>query len=102
MIVNTFFEANPELYPNNASRKQHATEILASLDFLYKDPKASVGLFRSDLIVSTLSSYYSQVQGALDVCDVRHAVYYSDEGPLGAIALAITAVSFTIVVVTLY
>ena len=45
---------NPELYTDNISHKQHATEVLASLSFLFKDPKNGTGLFRSDLIVSTL------------------------------------------------
>ena len=75
------------------SRKQHATEVLASLSFLYRDPKNGIGLFHSDLIISTLSSYYSQIFGVVDVHDVRHSRYFCDEGPIGAIALSLAAVS---------
>ena len=75
-IVNSFFDANPELYPDDMLCKQHATEVLASLSFLYKDPKNGIGLFCSDLIILTLSSYYSQIFGAVDVCDVCHSRYY--------------------------
>jgi hypothetical protein len=79
------------------SRKNYATEVLASLDFLFRDPKAGTGLFRSDFIVTTLSSYYGQIQGAVDVRDVRHSAYFCDEGPVGAIALSLASVSlFTI------
>ena len=75
------------------SCKQHATEVLASLSFLFKDPNNGIGLFCSDLIISTLSSYYSQIFGVVDVCDVHHSRYYCDEGPIGAIALSLAAVS---------
>ena len=75
------------------SRKQHATEVLASLSFLYRDLKNGIGLFCSDLIISTLSSYYSQIFGAVDVRDVHHSRYFCDEGPIGAIALSLAAVS---------
>ena len=67
--------------------------VLASLSFLYRDPKNGIGLFRSDLIILTLSSYYSQIFGAVDVRDVRHSRYFCDEGPIGAIALSLAAVS---------
>ena len=92
-IVNSIFEVNPELYPDDISHKQHTTEVLASLSFLFKDPKNGTGLFRSDLIVSTLSSYYSQVHGAVDVRDVHHSLHYCSQGPIGAIALWLAAVS---------
>ena len=84
---------NPELYPDDISRKQHATEVLASLSFLFKDPENGTGLFRSDLVVSTLSSYYSQVHGTVDVHDVRHSLHYCGQGPVGAIALSLATVS---------
>ena len=51
------------------SRKEHATEVLATL------------------------SYYGQIHGVIDVRDVRHSRYYCDEGPVGAIALSLVAVS---------
>ena len=97
MIVNSFFDTNTALYPDTASCKNHATEVLTSLDFLFRDPKSGTGLFRSDLIVTTLSSYYGQIQGAVDVRDIRHSMYFCDEGPIGAIALSLASVSpFTI------
>ena len=55
MIVNSFFDTNMALYPDTASHKNHATEVLASRDFLFRDPKTGTGLFCSDLIVTTLS-----------------------------------------------
>ena len=66
-IVNSFFEVNLELYPDDISCKQHMTEVLALLSFLFKDPENGTGLFHLDLIVSTLSSFYSQVHGTVDV-----------------------------------
>ena len=75
------------------SHKQHTAEVLAPLSFFYRDTKNEIGLFRSDLIISTLSSYYSQIFGAVDVCDVRHSRYFCDEGPIGVIALSLAAVS---------
>ena len=68
-------------------------EVLPSLSFLYKDPKNGIGLFHSDLIILTLSSYYSQIFGVVDVHDVCHSRYFCDEGPIGAIALSLVAVS---------
>ena len=84
---------NLELYPDDISHKQHATEVLASLSFLFKDPENGTGLFCSDLVVSTLSSYYLQVHGAVDVCDVHHSLHYCSQGPVGAIVLLLAAVS---------
>ena len=75
------------------SRKQHATEVLASLSFLYRDPKNGIGLFCSNLIISTLFSYYSQIFGAVDVRDVHHSRAFYDEVPIGVIALSLAAVS---------
>ena len=96
-IVNSFFVTNTAPYPDTASRKNHAMEVLASLDFLFRDPKTGTGLFRSDLIVTTLSSYYGQIQGAVDVQDIHHSMYFCDEGPIGAIALSLASISpFTI------
>ena len=86
MIINSFSEANLGLYPDDISHKQHVIEVLASLSFLFEDPKNGTGLFCSDLIMSTLSSYYSQVHGAVDICDVHHSLHYCSEGPpVGAI-----------------
>ena len=96
-IVNSFFDANVKLYLDNALRKEHATEVLATLRFLFRDPKNGTGLFHSDLIISTLSSYYGQIHGAIDVRDVRHSRYYCDEGPVGAIALSLATVSLDVV-----
>ena len=79
--------------PDDISCKQHATEVLASLSFLFKDPENGTGLFRSDLVMSTLSSYYSQVHGTVDVRDVHHSLHYCGQGPIGAIALSLAAVS---------
>ena len=73
--------------------KQHTTDVLASLSFLFKDPENGTGLFHLDLVVSTLSSYYSQVHGAVDVCDVHHSLHYCGQGPVSTIALLLTAVS---------
>ena len=95
-IINSFYEANIELYPDDTSCKQHVTEVLASLSFFFKDPKNRTGLFHSDLVVSTLSSYYSQIQGTADIHDVHLSMYFCDEGPIGAIALSLAAVSFRI------
>ena len=67
MIVNPFFDTNTALYPDTASHKNHATEVLTFLDFLFKDPKTGTGLFHSNLIITTLSSYYGQIQGVVDV-----------------------------------
>ena len=50
-----------------------------------------MGLFHSDLIVSTLSSYYTQTFGVVDVHDVSR--YYGDEGPVGAVVLSLATVS---------
>ena len=96
-IVNSFFDTNADLYPDTTSRKNHATEVLTSLSFLFRDPKAGTGLLHSDFVVMTLSSYYGQIQGAVDVQDIHHSMYFSDEGPVGAIALLLTSISlFTI------
>ena len=92
-IVNSFFDANIELYPDEASHKEHTTEVLATLSFLFRDPKNGTGLFHLDLIISTLSSYYGQIHGAIDVCDVHHSRYYCDKGPVGAIVLSLATVS---------
>ena len=40
-----------------------------------------------------VSSYYSQIFGAVDVCDVCHSRYYCDKGPIGVIALSLATVS---------
>ena len=66
-IVNSFFDTNMALYPDAASHKNHAMEVLTSLDFLFRDPKTGTGLFHSNLITTTLSSYCGQIQGAVDV-----------------------------------
>ena len=66
-IVNSFFDTNTALYPDTASCKTHAMKVLASLNFLFRDPKTGTGLFHSNLIITTLSSYYGQIQGAVDV-----------------------------------
>ena len=96
-IVNSFFDTNMALYPDTVSCKNHAMEVLASLDFLFRDSRTGTGLFHSDLVVTTLSSYYGQIQGAVDVRDIRHSMYFCDEGPIGAIALSLASVSpFTI------
>ena len=79
------------------SCKQHATEVLASLSFLFRDLKNVMGLFHSELIVSTLSSYYCQTHGVVDVCDICHSRYYCKEGPIGAIALSLAAISLDVV-----
>ena len=92
-IVNSFFNANIECYPDDVSHKEHATEVLATLSFPFRDPKNGTGLFHSDLIILTLFSYYGQIHGAIDVHDVCHSRYYCDEGPVGAIALSLAAVS---------
>ena len=91
-----FFDANVELYPDDALCKEHTTEVLATLSFLCRDPKDGTGLFCLDLIISTLSSYCSQIHGAIDVCDVCHSMYYCDEGPVGAIVLSLAAVSLDV------
>ena len=83
-IVNSFFDTNMALYPDTASRKNHATEVLTSLNFLFRDPKTGTGLFHSDLIITTLSSYYGQIQGVVDVRDIHHSMYFCDEGPIGS------------------
>ena len=79
------------------SHKQHATEVLALLSFPLRDLKNGMGLFCSELIILTLSSYYGQIHSVVDVCDVHHYRYYCDEGPIGAIALSLTAVSLDVV-----
>ena len=86
-FVNLFFDANVELYLDDVLHKEHATEVLATLSFLFRDPKNGTGLFHSDLIISTLF-YYGQIHGAIDVHDVCHSMYYCDEGPVGALSLA--------------
>ena len=96
-IVNLFFDANVKLYLDNALHKEHATEVLATLSFLFRDPKNGTGLFCSDLIISTLSSYYGQIHVAIDVHDVCHSRYYCDKNPVGAIVLSLAAVSLDIV-----
>ena len=68
------------------SHKQHATEVLASLSFFFRDPKNGMGLFHSELIILTVSSYYGQIHSVGDVHDIHHSKYYCDEGPIGAIA----------------
>ena len=65
-IVNSF-NANIECYPDDVSRKEHTTEVLATLSFPFRDPKNGTGLFHSDLIILMLFSYYSQIHGAIDV-----------------------------------
>ena len=75
----------------------HAAEVLASLNFLFLDREAGTGLFHSELVITTLSSYYCQIQGAVDVLDICHSMSYCDEGPVGAIALSLASVScFTV------
>ena len=97
MIVNSFFDTNADLYPDTTSCKNHTTEVCASLGFPFRDPKAGTGLFHSDFIMTTLSSYYGQIQGAVDVQDIHHSMYFCDEGPVGAIALSLASISlFTI------
>ena len=97
MIVNSFFDTNMALYPDTALYKNHATEVLTSLNFRFRDPKTGTGLFCSNLIVTTLSSYYGQIQGVVDVRDIHHLMYFCNEGPIGAIALSLASVSpFTI------
>ena len=97
MIVNSFFDTNADLYPDTTSCKNHSTEVLTSFSFLFRDPKAGTGLFCSDFIMMTFSSYYGQIQGAVDVRDICHSMYFCDEGPVGAIALLLASVSlFTI------
>ena len=88
---------NIKLYPDDASRKQHATEVLASLSFLFKDPENRMGLFCSDLVVSTISSYYGQIHGATDIHDVCVSMYFCDEWPVGAIALSLATISFCVI-----
>ena len=76
--------------------KQHAMEVLASLSFFTGTQEWDRTLllrFCSDLIILTLSSYYSQIFGVVDVCDVCHSRYFCDEGSIGAIALSLAAVS---------
>ena len=46
---------------------KNTMEVLTSLNFLFRDPKTGTGLFCSDIIVTTLSSYYGQIQGVVDV-----------------------------------
>ena len=70
--------------------------MLATLSFLFRNPKNGTGLFCSDLIILTLSSYYSQIHGAIDVHDVHHSRYYCDEDPVGAIVLSLVAVSLDV------
>ena len=77
--------------------QQHATEVLASLSFLFRDLKNGMGLFCSELIISTLSSYYGQIHSVVDVHDIRHSRYYCDEGAIGAIALSLMAVGLDVV-----
>ena len=92
-IVNSFFDTNTALY----SDKNHTMEVLTSLNFLFRDPKTGTGLFHSDVIVTTLSSYCGQIQGAVDVQDIHHSMYFCNKGPIGAIALLLASVSpFTI------
>ena len=62
-IINSFFNANIELYPDDVSHKEHTTEVLATL--LFRDPKNGTGLFHLDLIILTLSSYYGQIHSAI-------------------------------------
>ena len=80
-------------YPDDMSHKHYAREVLASLNFLYKDLKNKIGLFHSDLMIPTLSSYYSQIFGAVDVHDVGNSRYCCDEEHTGVIALSLAAVS---------
>ena len=75
------------------SHKEHAIEVLATLSFLFRDPKNGTGLFCSDLIILTLYSYYGQIHGAIHVCNVHHSRYYCDKGPVGAIALSLATIS---------
>ena len=75
--------------------------MLATLSFFFKDPKNGTGLFRSALVVSTLSSFYCQIHGALDVRDVRYSQSYCSEGPIGAIGLSLAAVRFHILLLLL-
>ena len=69
------------------------TEVLVSLSFLFKDPENGTGFFHSDLVVSTLSSYYSQVHGTVDIHDVHHSLHYCSKRPISTIALSLTTVS---------
>ena len=92
-IINSFFNTNIELHPDDVSHNGHATEVLATLSFLFRDPKNGTGLFCLDLIISMLSSYYGQIYGAIDVHDVHHSRYYCDKGPVGAIVLSLATVS---------
>ena len=92
-----FFDANTNLYLDTTACKTHAAEVLASLNFLFLDPEAGTGLFCSELVITTLSSYYCQIQGMVDVPDIRHSMSYCDEGPVGAIAPSLASVScFTV------
>ena len=76
---------------------KNTMEVLASLNFLFRDPKTGTGLFCSDIIVTTLSSYYGQIQGVVDVWDINHSMYFCDEGPIGPIVLLLASISpFTI------
>ena len=93
-IVNTFFDTNMALYPDTASCKNHAMEVLTSLDFLFRDPRTGTGLFHSNLITTTLSSYYGQIQGVIDVWDIHHSMYFCDDGPIGAIVLLCASIHY--------
>ena len=85
------------LYPDTALHKNYAMEVLTSFNFLFRDPKTGTGLFCSDLIITTLSSYYSQIQGVVDVQDICHLMYFCNKGPIGAIVLLLASISpFTI------
>ena len=95
-VINSFFDINIKLYPDDASCKGHTTEVLATLSFLFRDPKYGTKFFWSDLITSTLSPCYSQIHSAIDVHDVCHSRYYCDEGPVEAIMLSLATVSLDV------
>ena len=88
---------NADLYPDTSSCKKQATDVIASLDFLYKDPKTGTGLFHSNLIITTISSSYGQIQGAVDIQDICHSMYFCDEGPVGAITLSLASISIFVI-----
>ena len=50
-------------------------------------------VFSAQISLCQPSSYYSQVHGAVDVCDVHHSLHYCGQGPVGTIALLLAAVS---------
>ena len=72
-----------------------------TLSFFFKDPKNGTSLFCSDLVMSTLSSFYCQIHGAVDVRDMRYSQSYCNEGPIGAIGLSLAAVRFHILLLLL-